>query len=329
MQSIALDELEKLTEAAKLKPNPNEAMPSKCPAPPPCECAACAATGVGDGGGGTKPAAATSGGRQLYQHFIKGKASGDGWGGIPFVGNEHPYSFGGAGVKGATLLGTDASIATGSAASCKYLDIMFQHAGRQRCTLVVDQEYGWKHAETPCSRPHCHKQDGEGFTPPFTVSYIMDHTGEESKPARIEIPREKILRWLPEVRDKNLLPFLNSKKATEKAAEALIGRGDGDKVAPETLLVMTANAGHMGLLLNFFCSLKAAGIATPKHFVVAPTAALRDTLTAAGITAFFHEGLGAFTDKPSQVCNHHHCNAIMLVPSSVCVVRCAVLQSAS
>lgn len=292
-QALALDAVERLKGDVKSLKN----KPAKCPPappPPPCECPSCTVSGD------TKKTVST-GSRHLYQHFIKAAEGGDKWGGIPIIGNEHPYGFSGREVSGVTVLGRDPNVGNGDLRSCKYLDLLFQHQKKGRCTMVVDQETGWHHAETPCTRPHCGSQDGEGFTPPFGVSYILDHEGSKPKPAKIEIPRENVLKWLPEVRDKNLLPFLNSKKDTEREALKIIGRGDTDKKNPESLLVMTANRGHMGLLLNFFCSLKAAGIKIPKHFVVAPTASLRDSLVSAGITAFYHEGLGKFTDKPSEV----------------------------
>ena len=100
------------------------------------------------------------------------------------------------------------------------------------------------------------------------------------------------------------------KKEAIKNAEKLIGRGDTDKSSPEPILVMTTNQGHVGLLLNFFCSLRAAGLPTPKHFVVTPTKEMRDMLDAAGITAFWHAAVGNIPDKPSESCvNLTHCCA--------------------
>jgi hypothetical protein len=64
--------------------------------------------------------------------------------------------------------------------------------------------------------------------------------------------------------------------------------------------VMCANHGHFALMLNFFCSLRAAGIETPKHFIVTTSVETEQMLTGMGLTAFYHKGLGEFPTKASD-----------------------------
>eukprot|EP00038_Savillea_parva_P010583 m.191286 g.191286 ORF g.191286 m.191286 type:complete len:561 (+) comp18301_c0_seq1:273-1955(+) len=275
--------------------------PPPCPAPKPCNCPACPKSDDASEGHADKKASSKPQRRHLYQRYMAASPVDRWhWGRIPIVGHEHPYGFGSS-AEGAVVLGPHAGVADGDLSSCQYLDVLFQHQEMGRCLMVVDQDKGWHHSELPCARPHCGDTQGEGFTPPFSLSYILNHSDPAGpKPARIEIPRERVLKWLPDVRDSNLLPFLNNRKAAEKAAQALLGKAEKDDSGPETLLVMTANKGHMGLLLNFFCSLQAEDISVPRHFIVAPTKELADQLTDAGLTAFYHPGLGQFTDKPSE-----------------------------
>jgi hypothetical protein len=65
---------------------------------------------------------------------------------------------------------------------------------------------------------------------------------------------------------------------------------------------MCANHGHIALLLNFFCSLRAAKIPTPKHFIVTTDPDTASLLTSMGLTAFYHVGLGEFPTKASEGC---------------------------
>jgi hypothetical protein len=66
---------------------------------------------------------------------------------------------------------------------------------------------------------------------------------------------------------------------------------------PVALLVMCANDGHLGLLLNFACGLKYKKIPMPIHLIFVATTELRDKLATLGFTVFYDAGLGSFPEK--------------------------------
>jgi hypothetical protein len=69
---------------------------------------------------------------------------------------------------------------------------------------------------------------------------------------------------------------------------------------PEPMLVMCANDGHLGLLLNWACSLRAANIKMPKHVVFVTTDKTRNFLTSLGFTAFYHPKIGSYPSHASK-----------------------------
>ena len=69
---------------------------------------------------------------------------------------------------------------------------------------------------------------------------------------------------------------------------------------PEPMLVMCANDGHLGLLLNWACSLRAANIKMPKHVVFVTTANTRDYLRSLGFTAYYHSKIGSYPSHASK-----------------------------
>eukprot|EP00038_Savillea_parva_P026726 m.55874 g.55874 ORF g.55874 m.55874 type:complete len:579 (-) comp7638_c0_seq2:2227-3963(-) len=234
-------------------------------------------------------------GDQAYYQRIVPMAEGEP---IPYVGELLAYEGWKAGsVERSVLLGEDASIADGDVSSCKYMDVLFQHRHRERCTLIVDQSATWNNFEDSRKGEGWF---GEGFAMPSALAYSMNTTS--GTPLRESIPREKFLEWIFNNRDQYMLPFMQNKKAVIDAARALIGVGteakDGSNAKP--LLVMCANHGHFPLLLNFFCSLRAAKIPFPQHFIVTTSAKTAADLTNMGLTAFYHEGLGTFPTKASE-----------------------------
>ena len=54
--------------------------------------------------------------------------------------------------------------------------------------------------------------------------------------------------------------------------------------SPMAILVMCANDGHLGLLLNFACGLKHKKISMPIHLIFVATTKLRDKLAKLGFT---------------------------------------------
>mmetsp|Transcript_35408 Transcript_35408/g.92650 ORF Transcript_35408/g.92650 Transcript_35408/m.92650 type:complete len:567 (+) Transcript_35408:231-1931(+) len=220
---------------------------------------------------------------------------------LPFVGDVLPMEGSkGGGVEKAVLLGESEAIADGNASSCQYIDVVFQRQGEGRCTLVVDQGRQWHNGEDEKKRGF--GWFGKGFASASTMSFTMNTTAAIPTPLREMIPREKWLDWIQTERDNLLLPFLTNKADVIKAAKALIGVGA--KVPgtnnSEPLLVMCANHGHWPLLLNFFCSLRAANLPTPRHFIVATSTETAQMLTALGLTAFYHPGLGEFPTQASH-----------------------------
>ena len=88
LQALALEEVEiykKLADTAEKKALETPT----CPRPPPCDCPLSSAMSKTSDSDGSKSDIADSKTR-LYQHFrpMLNKK----WGGIPFVGNEHPYT---------------------------------------------------------------------------------------------------------------------------------------------------------------------------------------------------------------------------------------------
>eukprot|EP00037_Helgoeca_nana_P037370 m.15793 g.15793 ORF g.15793 m.15793 type:complete len:582 (-) comp8782_c0_seq1:49-1794(-) len=216
---------------------------------------------------------------------------------IPFVGSVLAYEgWKAGGVQQAVLLGESAAIAAGDPSSCEYIDVVFQHPNRGRCTLVVDQVNHWHNNEDGRKGTGW---EGEGFAMATAMSFTMNTTAHT--PLRERVPREKWLEWIQKNRDTYLLPFLTNKDSIVAAAKGLIGVGRKDAAGgSEPLLVMCANHGHFALMLNFFCSLRAAGIETPKHFIVTTSVETEQMLTGMGLTAFYHKGLGEFPTKASD-----------------------------
>jgi hypothetical protein len=89
--------------------------------------------------------------------------------------------------------------------------------------------------------------------------------------------------------DEVILPYLNHRKEMITELRSLLKLPD--RGTPVPVLVMCANGGHMPLILNFVCNLRAKGIALPKHVFVANTKKYADQLKAVGLTAYYHKGL--------------------------------------
>lgn len=176
------------------------------------------------------------------------------------------------------------------------MDVVFQHPDKGRCTLVVDQPPHWQNNEDGRKGTGW---NGEGFAMATALSFTMNTTAGAI--LREKIPREKWLEWIQKNRDTYLLPFLTNKDDIIEAAKKVIGVGTTDKDGRhEPLLVMCANHGHFALMLNFFCSLQAANIKLPKHFIVTTSDETANLLTGIGLTAFYHKGLGKFPTKASS-----------------------------
>lgn len=67
-----------------------------------------------------------------------------------------------------------------------------------------------------------------------------------------------------------------------------------DALGGEPIVVMNTNHGHAGLVINFFCLLRSLDIPMPRHVIFTTDPRLRDSLTALGLTSFYHPGLGKY-----------------------------------
>mmetsp|Transcript_22359 Transcript_22359/g.67215 ORF Transcript_22359/g.67215 Transcript_22359/m.67215 type:complete len:669 (+) Transcript_22359:144-2150(+) len=168
----------------------------------------------------------------------------------------------------------------GAKRKCKYVDVVFWQKVADRCLMVVpDREIR--------SRTVAAELDMEtGIAKP------RPKLRRDTNPLDIKIRDERYWNFA-QAKDE-MVTYLRVLLGTEHRAARLAKQAN-----PEPLVVMCLNEGHLGLLLNWACSLRAAAIKMPKHVIFCTSASTRDFLKELGFLAYYHNKIGKYPKQAS------------------------------
>eukprot|EP00040_Diaphanoeca_grandis_P029663 m.174111 g.174111 ORF g.174111 m.174111 type:complete len:530 (-) comp31753_c0_seq1:392-1981(-) len=163
---------------------------------------------------------------------------------------------------------------------CKHVDVMFHQIGADRCALLL---------------PDQNRQSG---------LFSVDMDSETNAPAVPSVRRDlrgSSFAWRNDI----IVSFLQGWTDMVANITATVGTNTKEaraklKQNPETMLVMCTNQGHFALVLNFFCGLRQAKIAFPRHMVFTTSTQLQQLLQDFGISSFYHTSLGEFHEDAAQ-----------------------------
>ena len=190
----------------------------------------------------------------------------------------------------------------GSKRKCKYVDVFFWNKAG-----------GWR-PEEKGSRCALIVPDAEIKSRIFEAELDME-TG-------VAKPRPEIKRNTNPLdnkpRDSRYWAFVEAKDEMVNYLRHLLGTSDEDafKAAqqhPEPLVVMCANDGQLGLMLNWACSLRAANIEMPKHVVFVTSAKTRDFLKSLGFLAYYHAKIGSYPSQASKKYSDYDFGKMMIL----------------
>lgn len=183
--------------------------------------------------------------------------------------SEHP-------TKPTYLLSSNLSIESGDTSGCKEVDVHFFQTDEGRCSLLVpDRTTKTRLLTVPLN---------DGGTGP-AVPYPAYDTNPDGAGNRL----------FGETRDARLSNFMAMRsKVAKHARKILDAAGHTDTSQP--IVVMGTNSGHVPMLLNWACSLRARGIKMPPHLIFVTTEKLQAFVTKLGFAAIYHPALGTFPD---------------------------------
>eukprot|EP00040_Diaphanoeca_grandis_P022364 m.119941 g.119941 ORF g.119941 m.119941 type:complete len:555 (+) comp28776_c0_seq1:380-2044(+) len=157
---------------------------------------------------------------------------------------------------------------------CSSVDVMFHQMKRGVCVMLVPDKY----IQTKLFTVHMNQTTGNMV--------------QQQPLLRKNIPLDN------DVRDQRLVDFFKAKKEMVELIRDIVKADRAKrtelKTHPEALVVMCANKGHAGLLLNFACGLKKRNIPMPRHIIFSVSKEVHLSLTKLGFTSFYHPLFDAF-----------------------------------
>eukprot|EP00038_Savillea_parva_P001016 m.100773 g.100773 ORF g.100773 m.100773 type:complete len:656 (+) comp10360_c0_seq2:277-2244(+) len=199
---------------------------------------------------------------------------------LPFVGRDYHPWFSNADHSHHTTYVHLLKDKYGAKRECKYIDVLFWDKQAERCALIVpDREIRSR-----------------------TVTAELDPKTGKAKPRPVLKRNTNPLDI--RVRDDRFYAFSKAKDEMAQYLRVLLGTSERAarmrvQENPEPIVVMVANDGHLGLLFNWACSLRASGIDMPKHVVFVTSASTRDFLRDMGFLAYYHTKLGTYPQHAS------------------------------
>eukprot|EP00038_Savillea_parva_P001017 m.100785 g.100785 ORF g.100785 m.100785 type:complete len:643 (+) comp10360_c0_seq3:95-2023(+) len=199
---------------------------------------------------------------------------------LPFVGRDYHPWFSNADHSHHTTYLHLLKDKYGAKRKCKYIDVLFWDKQADRCALIVpDREIR--------SRTITAELD-----PDTGLAKPRPDLKRNHNPLDIKVRDDRYYAF-SKARDE-MTQYLRVLLGTDKRAERMRIQAD-----PEPLVVMVANDGHLGLLLNWACSLRAANIEMPRHVVFVTSAKTRNFLKSLGFLAYYHSKLGEYPHEAS------------------------------
>lgn len=171
-------------------------------------------------------------------------------------------------------------LSEGPSSQCRFIDALFWNKSAERCALVIHD----KHVRSRLFEAEMDQSTGVARKPPINKRDMS--------------PFDMVIR------DKRWAAFVDGKSAMVYSLRKLLDvetRSKKIKVQNEhtPLLVMCANDGHLGLILNWACSLRAAKISMPRHVIFVTSDKTRTFLETLGFTAYYDKRMGTFPAEAS------------------------------